>query len=526
MNDSLVIALDFGTSSVRAIIFDSRGREVDIDGTVLDAQVKYAQHTTADGGVEIDADELLSHVMQCIKQILRKSAVVRNRIAGVGISCFWHSLVGVDDAGRPVTPLMSWADTRAAGHVPELRRIVDGIDYHGRTGCELHPSFWPAKLLWLRDAHPDKVARVRRWMGFGDYVLLRLFGKTVASLSMASGTGLFNQAKADWDDDVLSALSIDRDQLPALTDCNVSISGAMPAALGGHVLSGDHMASGAMPTALGRHVVSGPVDEYRKPLSILADLPWFPALGDGACSNVGSGGVDETRIALNIGTSAAMRVVVPAENAHVENGLFCYRVDASTALFGGAFANGGNVHAWLKNTLNWSDDHKFAREITQVKPDGHGLTVLPFWSGERSPGWHGDARATITGMNLHTTPADVVRASMEACSYSFDQVRRALQSRFPTATEIVVSGGALAHDGMWAQMLADVFGTPLVTSKVAEASSRGAAMIALRSLGVVKKLSDVPFTRGRTFKPNMDRHAIYQAAGERYNRFYKKMLDG
>jgi len=512
MNDSLVIALDFGTSSVRAIVFDSRGREVDVDGSLMDAQVKYAQRTTAEGGVEVDADELLSHVMQCIKQILRKASAVRSRIAGVGISCFWHSLVGVDADGRAVTPLMSWADTRAAGHVPELKRIVDGLDYHGRTGCETHPSFWPAKLLWLRKAHPDKVARVRRWMGFGDYVMLRLFGKAVASLSMASGTGLFNQAKADWDDDVLAALKIDRDQLPALTDCNISVSGAMGPT--------------ALTAALGGHVVCGPVDEYRKPLGILAELPWFPALGDGACSNVGSGGVDETRIALNIGTSAAMRVVVPAENVHVENGLFCYRVDASTALFGGAFANGGNVHAWLKNTLNWSDDHKFAREIAQVKPDGHGLTVLPFWSGERSPGWHGDARATITGMNLHTTPADVVRASMEACSYSFDQVRRALQSRFPTATEIVVSGGALAHDGMWAQMLADVFGTPLVTSKVAEASSRGAALIALRSLGVVKKLSDVPFTRGRTFKPNMDRHAIYQAAGERYNKFYKQMLDG
>jgi gluconokinase len=493
MNDSLVLVLDFGTSSVRAIVFDARGREVTSGGTVVEAQVKYAQTTTGDGGVEVDAEELLGYSVKCLKMALRKSGTLRKRIAGVGISCFWHSLVGVDDKGMAVTPLMSWADTRSAGHVVDLKRLFDAGDYHSRTGCELHPSFWPAKLLWLRDAEPEKIKRVRRWMGFGEYALQRLFGVAVASLSMASGTGLFNQAKADWDDQVLTALGIDRDQLPALTDCDQPLTGA--------------------------------VDEFRKDLGVLADLPWFPALGDGACSNIGSGGVDEGRIALNVGTSAAMRVVVPAGDVKIEPGLFCYRVDARTVLFGGAFANGGNVHAWLGNTLNWQNDAAIAKLVAKVEPDSHGLTVLPFWSGERSPGWHGDARAAIVGMNLHTTPADIVRASVEACSYSFNQVREPLQKRFPSAKEIVVSGGALAHDVLWSQMLADVFGMPIVMSKVAEASSRGAALVALRSLGVLKKLEDAPFTRGQTFHPDMPRHEVYRTACERYEKLYKKMLE-
>jgi gluconokinase len=500
MNDSMVIALDFGTSSVRAILFDARGREFiplakdgEKQATVIEAQVKYAQNTSSDGGVEVDAEELFGYSVQCIRQVLRKAGPLRKRIAGVGISCFWHSLVGVDESGHAVTPLISWADTRSAGHAIALKQKFDASEYHARTGCELHPSFWPAKILWLRETQPEKARRVHCWMGFGEYALQRLFGKTMSSLSMASGTGLFNQAKAYWDDATLDALQIGRDQLPALTDCDAPLS--------------------------------GPVDAFRNDLGVLADVPWYPALGDGACSNVGSGAVDETRLALNIGTSAAMRVVVPAgDSVEIEPGLFCYRVDCNNVLFGGAFANGGNVHAWMRNTFEWKDDKAFAKQVGQISPDGHGLTVLPFWAGERSPGWHGDARATITGMNLHTTPADIVRASLEACAYSFDVVRDRLQARFPSAKELVVSGGALEHDPVWAQILADVFGTTIVTSKVAEASSRGAALLALRSLGVLKRLEDAHFAKGKTFKPDMRKHEIYQNACSRYRELYQKML--
>lgn len=492
MTDSLVLALDFGTSSVRAILFDARGREVTSGGEIVEAQVKYAQTTTADGGVQVDAEELFGYSVKCFKLFLRKAGALRKKIAAVGISCFWHSLVGVDERGLAVTPLISWADTRPASHVAELKRLFDPADYHRLTGCELHPSFWPAKILWLRDARASDARRVRCWMGFGEYALQRLFGKTVSSLSMASGTGLFDQAKADWDDGVLGALKIERDRLPALTDCDQPLTGA--------------------------------VDEFRKDLGALADVPWYPAVGDGACSNVGSGGVDERRIVLNVGTSAAMRVVVPAANLRIEPGLFCYRVDKDNVLFGGAFANGGNVHAWLKSTLNWPNDAAFAKQVAAVEPDGHGLTVLPFWSGERSPGWHGNARASIIGMNLHTTAADIVRASTEACSLSFEEVREPLQSRFPSAKELIISGGALAHDPMWSQMLADVFGTSIVMGKIAEASSRGAALLALRSVGALKNLEDAPFGRGKTYHPDRKRHDVYQYARDRYRKLYRKML--
>src|SRR5262249_39935411 len=145
MSDQRILALDIGSSSVRAIVFDARGNEaVGSHGEAIEVQLKYTQQTTSDGGVEMDADRLLALTVQCLRQVLRRAGTGRTKIAGVGISCFWHSLMGVDGAGRAVTPIYSWADTRSAPYVRNLCARLDPAGYHARTGCELHPSFWPA----------------------------------------------------------------------------------------------------------------------------------------------------------------------------------------------------------------------------------------------------------------------------------------------------------------------------------------------------------------------------------------------
>ncbi|HEY3330040.1 MAG TPA: gluconokinase [Capsulimonadaceae bacterium] len=490
-----VLALDIGTSSVRAILFDSRGNAVSANGGAVEAQVKYVQHTTADGGVEVDADHLVSVTVLCLSKAIRKIGKGRVRLAGVGISCFWHSLLGVGGDGRALTPLFSWADTRASSHVPQLRELFDATQYHQSTGAELHPCFWPAKLLWLRDERPEVFGDVKQWMGFAEYLMLRVFGSNDSSLSMASGTGLLNQRNADWDASVLTALDIDPATLPGISD---------------------------------QGCVRRMSDEFRDKLGGLDNLPWFPAVGDGACSNIGSGGCDDKRMVLNIGTSAAIRVVVPApkgEPLAISQGLFCYRIDAQHAIHGGAFAQGGNVYAWLKGLLEWPDDNAFGARLARIKPDGHGLTVLPFWAGERSPGWRSGARAAILGMNLHTSREDIVRASLEACAYSFDVIKSRLCEQYPQAREIVLSGGATASSPLLCQIVCDVFGEPLVTSKVAEASSRGAALIALQGAGVVRSWSAVPFERGRVFRPNSARHELYTVGGNRYRRAYEAVAE-
>lgn len=491
MKKALVLTLDMGTSSVRAMLFDARGRAV----PNRESQIAYTQTTTGDGGVETDAEALLGLTVRCVVQLLKATEKeTMGRIAGIGISCFWHSLVGVGADSRAVTPLFSWADTRARAQAQALQSELDEGAYHARTGCVLHTSYWPAKLRWLHETRGAEFGQVRHWMSFGEYVALRLFGETRCSLSMASGTGLFNPNAKAWDDATLKDLPIARGQLNAVAD--------------------------------EKEPQSGLAKEWARTLGALQDLPWFPAWGDGACSNVGSGATEAGRIAINLGTSGAMRVAVRADHVDIPPGLFCYRVDGARMLVGGAFANGGNVFAWAQKTLQLGDPKALARAVAAQAPDGHGLTILPFWAGERSPGWHVGARAAITGMNLHTTPADILRASEEAVAYSFAQVRDLLMAQFPSAAEIVASGGALTHDPTWAQIMADAFGVPVTTSRVFEASSRGAALLALDSLGLIADLGDVPAYLGKTYTPDPARHEVYAKARARQEALYAQMLGG
>ena len=489
MKKALILTLDMGTSSVRAMLFDVRGRAL----PGVEAQIAYAQTTTADGGVEADAEALLALTTKCVGQLLRAAGKETvGRIAGVGISCFWHSLVGVGGDGRAATPLFSWADTRARAQAEALQGELDGAAYHLRTGCVLHTSYWPAKLRWLHETRGEVFGKVRHWMSFGEYVALRLFGTTKCSLSMASGTGLFDPNAKQWDEATLKDLPITWDQLNAVAGAKESQSGL--------------------------------TKEWGREIAALKDLPWFPAWGDGACSNAGSGASEATRIAINLGTSGAMRVAVRADHVDIPAGLFCYRVDDARMLVGGAFANGGNVFAWAQKSLQLGDPKAAARAVAGLAPDGHGLTVLPFWAGERSPGWHVGARATVSGMNLHTTPADILRASQEAVAYTFAAVRDLLVAQYRSASEVVASGGALTHDPSWTQIMADTFGVPVTTSRVFEASSRGAALLALDGLGLIGDLGDVPAYLGKTYAPDMARHEIYAKARARQEALYAQML--
>src|SRR5712671_4937474 len=208
---SAVLALDVGTSGVRAGLFDQRGDQI------AGSQVSLASEISGlAGGTDVNADELFDATIRALDVVVARAEGLVSRIDYVAGSCFWHSLLGVDTEGHAVTPLFGWADTRAAQAVSELRSKFGEKAVHPRTGARFHPSYWPAKLLWLRRERSELCAKTRCWLSFSDYLFLRLFGDTRTSVSMASGTGLFNQIKCEWDREMLAGLGISSDQLPLI----------------------------------------------------------------------------------------------------------------------------------------------------------------------------------------------------------------------------------------------------------------------------------------------------------------------
>jgi len=474
-----VLSIDVGTSGVRAALFDESGDEV--PGT----QVRSRRSAAVSGFGELDPDQLVDEVINTIDQLLRHT---NEQIDLIAISAFWHSLLGVDAAGRPTTPLLTWADTRAAQFAYDLRSQFNEAEMHARTGCRFHPSYWPAKLRWLKHEHEDKFNRTRCWLGFAEYLCRRLFGESATFVSTASATGLFNQQNCDWDWDFVDALGLARDTLPTIkTQLNAR-----------------------------------PTHEFASRWPALADARLVTIAGDGAANNIGAGCSTKDKIALMIGTSGAMRVVFaggPPEK--LAPGLWCYRASRERVVVGGALSDGGGVVQWLRESLNLDED-RYA-EIAALEADAHGLTVLPFWSGERSTGWLADARGGIFGLQQQTKPVEIVRAVLESIAYRFALIARELDQLAPNAA-IVASGNALRSSPVWLQIIADVLGRALLLGGPAEASSRGAALLALEAVGKIATIEEDQFVAGQVFEPDMARHARYQQGLARQEELYERVF--
>jgi gluconokinase len=489
LTDLSILTLDAGSSSVRTLLYDRDARQVQGFGS----QLTYEAATTPDGGVEIDSDKLLALAVRSLSDIHGQMQSAGRRPSAFGFSSFWHNVLGVDASGKAATPILHPFDTRSLGASKKLAGRIDGVAQHSRTGCVLHPSYWPPKLLWLSESQPEIFLSVKKWMSFGEYFFLKLFGKPVASTSMVSGSGLWNQNQNDYDAEMLSVLPIDRAQL-----CPVDQMDRPMTELGG---------------------------EYRRMWPQFAGMPWFPALGDGACDNLGSGCLTPDRFALMVGTSGAMRAVCESESMRIPPGLFCYRVDRRRFVLGGALSNGGEVYHWMKHTLSLPVDNEIESQLAAMQPGSHGLTVLPLFAGERSTKWRADARAAIAGMSVHTSPMEILRASLESVALRFRNIFEIMLGEIGKPGEMIDSGSALLHSPAWTQMMADALGCPVIPCLEKEATSRGAALLAMERIGAIENVRDRPAEMGPAIQPVDAHRAIYEEELRRQRRLYTKLFE-
>ena len=492
----MILSIDLGSSSVRASLYEDDG----MPAPGLESARSHALRSAPGGGSEADPDRLFQLVLECLDEVTAQLAAAAGetgrRIEAVALSTFWHSLLAVSREGRALSPVTTWADTRGAAQAERLAAELDEEATRARTGCVFHPGYPPARLLWYRANEAELYRRADWWCSIGEYLYLRLFGRKLCSISMASGTGLLDQGRCSWDRALLQHLGVDESKLSPLGDMDTPLSGLLPA--------------------------------FAERWPGLKSVPWFAALGDGACSNIGSGCAGPGRAAVMIGTSGAMRVVLPSSTKlpALPRGLWRYHVDRRRLLVGGALGNGGNVFGWMRSTLALAGEpEELDSTLLAREPASHGLTMLPFFTGERSVGWNPRARAAIAGMSLDTGPLDILQAGMEAVAYGFAAIQELLDSVVGAAGQTVATGGALVHSRAWAQIIADVLGRPVTMSRAREASSRGAALLALESLGRIRDAAEAPPLLGDSLSPREERRAAHRAAAEKQERL-SRLLAG
>jgi len=479
--DPLVLALDIGSTATRGGVHDAAGRRVHR----LQHKVPHAFTVSPDGTSVIDPDQVSAEVEQVLDAVTGNRRL-GTRIGGVAMDTFAASLIAVDGAGRALTPCLTYADSRSADAVTALRQEVDEHAVQQRTGTRLHTSYHAPRVRWLAATQPRVVAAATAWWSLGEYILARLVGHPLAGTSTVAWTGLLDRRTGELDAELLAAAGVGPEQFSPPRDMTQPAQSPAPA-------------------------------RWRA----LARAAWFPVITDGLASNIGSGATDATVLTAATATSGALRVLLDGPADPLPFGLWNYRVDAGRTLLGGAINDVGRAVSWAQSTLRLSSG--IAAVLTAPPSDATPL-VLPYFTGERAPGWVGGARAVLDGVSAATDAGTLFRGIVEGVAMTYARVADELYPAAPRVVEVAAAGRVSNDQPDWLHVLADVLERPVTHVTRRRATQRGTALLALDVLA-----PDVPRARrttGATYEPRPAHIEHYARRRARFAEVYDVLVRG
>ena len=467
-----LLALDQGTSSSRALVFDRSGRLLAV------AQRELPQHFPQPGWVEHDAEEIWDHQRACAREALAKAGV---RAAAIGITNQRETVVLWDRrTGRPLHRALVWQDRRTAAFCEALKQ--QGLEPRVRelTGLLLDPYFSATKLRWLLDHVPGARERAARGeLAFGtidSWLLWKLTDGQVhaTDVSNASRTLLFDIHRGGWSDELLAAFDIPRSLLPEVR----------PSA-------GD----------FGRAV------EFDLPISGIA--------GDQQAALFGQAALQPGQAKNTYGTGCFLLMHTGAQARASTQGLVTTRAaqvgaTAQYALEGSVFV-GGAVVQWLRDGLQAVRSSSEVQALAASVPDAGGVVFVPAFAGLGAPYWRPDARGALLGLTRGTTQAHIAHAALESIAFQSAAVLAAMNADVGGSerlTELRVDGGASAND-LLMQFQADLLGIPVLRPRVIETTALGAALLAGLGCGLYASPAEIGaiWQLERAFEPRMSRDA-------------------
>lgn len=493
----VVVGVDIGTTSAKAVAFDLSG------GVLFEGEREYPLDSPLPDRAEQDPDAILEAVLDALSSVVDQLGRAGRQTSGVAFSAAMHTLLALDDRDDPLTPSITFADNRATGQAERIRAELDGLSVHRRTGTPVHPMSPLAKLLWFREEDPETFEAAARWVSIKEYVLYRLCGDFVVDYSIASATGLFNLENLDWDEEALNIAGVSRSQL------------SLP-----------------VPTT---HVVEGLRPEDAGRLGVDEQTPFIVGANDGALANLGLGAIDPGSVACSVGTSGAVRTVVPEPVVDEWGKTFCYALADGMWVIGGPINNGGLALQWALDELfpelvqtaerEGRNPHELAEELAEeVEAGSGGLIFLPYLTGERAPHWNADAKGVFFGLALQHRREHLIRAVLEGVMYQMALVARALQEVAGEPTEVRATGGFSQSD-LWRRIMAGVFGEEILFPDSYQSSCLGAALLGMKALGLIESLDAVKSMVGIETRqePDQDSVRTYEKLLGVFERLYERL---
>lgn len=499
--DMVFLGVDVGTSSIKVGAYTLNGDQVCL------IRREYPMLASEDRMCELDPMRVLS----CAEGAIRAAAdaLPEGSIAAIGFSAQLHSLMAVDGKIRPLTNVLTWADTRADAARERLSQKADFTAMYQLTGVRIeHPISWTLKLEWLRGERPGLFQKGNRFISIKTFLLYSLTGRLFMDWSDASSTGMFNIRSFQWDDTAMGFIDgLGASFFPETLDC-AQVFESLPE------------------DAAGR-------------LGIRAGTPLVFGAGDGMCAHLGCGAFARDAFSCTVGTSGALRVRSDAPLLDEKRRTFCYCLQRDFYVAGGAINNGGLVLAYLRELMRnqWEADEKrygegdffaLAEHLAgEVPPGSEGLTFLPFLTGERAPHFNAQATAVLSGLTLKHDRRHILRAAMEGVMFQLSEIYNTLVPLAGEARMIIANGG-YTQSGLWLSMQADIFSAELRVSGIGEASALGAAYLAMFAMHAIPSLdTELPAMKpDRFISPNTQNRECYREAAARYAWNYRANYSG
>jgi gluconokinase len=489
----IFVGIDLGTSAVKVLAVTTAGLEV------TSASAFYGLLTPQPDFVEQDADTIYRATMQVLERVLADVRLRGSQVAAIGFSSAMHGVLAVDDNGEPISHVITWLDRRSAAIADGWRADGTALDLYRRTGVPTHPMLPLAKLRWLRDNDADLFKRAHRFVGLKELFIFRWTGEWLVDWGLAAATGMFSIHAPQWDERALDLAGIEPVRL------------SRPAA----------------PSTVLRTFRASIARE----LHLAANTAVVLASSDGALANIGIGASLAGDLALTLGTSGAVRVLVDTPALDDAGRTFCYYADDTHYIVGGSTSSAGASLDWIFALLlaEVPKEERFARAAelaSGVAAGAEGLVVLPFLSGERAPYWRSSLRGAFDGLDLSHDRATIIRAGFEGVVFGMHAVYEVVKATAGDAQRLLLTGG-LTKAPLVRALLADVFDLPAVQPHQQEASAFGAALLAAQGVGAIADAieSARSFGYDEPTQPQPALHAAYAEAYARYTRFVRAHFD-
>lgn len=491
---SLLLGIDLGTSSVKAIMFDSATSSIKAV-----AGREYAINHPAPDRAEQDPDEWWRATVEVVRRVTAEAGT--NEVTAISFSGQMHGTVLLGKDSKPIAPAIIWADQRTAATIAELTATLGGEQYAAIAGTLPAAGFLGATLLWLRQHDPALLERTHKVVLPKDYVRLCMTGEIATDPSDAGSTAVFDVSQRDWATTIISKAGLPEAIFPTVR-ASVAVSGYLRA-------------------------------EAAAELGLPTGIPVITGCGDQPAQAIGNGLIKPGLASVTTGSGGQVFVPLrrePSQPLRTDARLHVFNHAAPDMWFVlGAILAAGLSLRWLRNLVGLADDPqaypKLSAEAAQIPPGADGLIFLPYLYGERTPHMDALARGSFIGLSAHHTRGHLARAVMEGVSFALRQTLEISRTLGASADTIIAAGGG-ADSAVWRGIQADVYGLHLQRTLLTEQASVGAALLAGVGAGVYRDLDEAcgrTMQYGAITEPDKQRHAQYDALYAHYLELYPRL---